>query len=126
MGRAIGGVVAGFVVWSILWLAFTSGAQSLFPEVLDPTRPLTHTGALVAYVAASVVISVASGFVCAAARGARPMKSVWTLAGVLLLVGIGTEISYWEMTPVWYHLVFLSLLVPATVWGGSLRAGSTT
>jgi hypothetical protein len=49
------------------------------------------------------------------------MRTVWIFAVIQLVVGIGFEISYWEMTPVWYHLVFLALVVPATVWGGTLR-----
>ena len=51
------------------------------------------------------------------------MKTVWVFAMIQLVVGIGFEVSYWEMTPVWYHLVFLALIVPATVWGGILKAG---
>jgi len=122
MGRAIGGVVAAFLLWTVLWLGFTAAAQAAFPDVIDPEQPLTHTGALLAYVAYSVVISAIAGFVCAAVRGARSMRTVWVFALIQLAVGIGFEVSYWEMTPVWYHLVFLALVVPATVWGGALRA----
>jgi hypothetical protein len=43
---------------------------------------------------------------------------------VLLLMGIGFEVSAWQLTPVWYHLVFLVLLVPAVLYGGRLREGS--
>jgi hypothetical protein len=50
------------------------------------------------------------------------MRTVWVFAVIQLVVGIGFEVSYWAMTPVWYHLVFLALLVPATVWGGALKA----
>ena len=70
-----------------------------------------------------VVISIVAGFVCVAIRKDSPMKTVWVFAIILLLTGIGVEVAYWEMMPTWYHLVFLALLVPATVWGGTLRAG---
>ena len=36
------------------------------------------------------------------------------LAGVQLLLGIMFEAVSWSLTPVWYHLVFLALVVPAT------------
>jgi hypothetical protein len=49
------------------------------------------------------------------------MPAVWGLAVLQLLLGIGIEASAWSMTPVWYHVVFLALLVPATVYGGRLR-----
>jgi len=123
MGRAIGGVVVGYALWSVLWLGLNAGVQAALPDIVDPLQPLTHTGVLAFFVVASVVISIGSGFVCAAVRGSSSMKSVQVLAAALLVTGIGAEVSYWAMTPVWYHLVFLALLVPATLWGGSLRAG---
>ena len=124
MGRAIAAVVTAEVLWTVLWLSFTMVAQSAFPDVVDPERPLTHTGALLAYLAYSVVISVAAGYVAALVRGGDPMRTVWVFAWIQLAIGIGFEASYWEMTPVWYHLVFLALLVPATVFGGRLRANT--
>ena len=42
------------------------------------------------------------------------------LAAILLAVGLYAEISYWTMLPVWYHLIFLVLLPPATIAGGRL------
>jgi hypothetical protein len=124
MGRAIGGVLAAFALWTALWLGFTQVMTAVFPDVVDPALPLTHTGALLAYVAYSAVISALAGWVCAAVKGPAPMRTVWVFAGVQLVVGVGFEISYWAMTPVWYHLVFLALIVPATVWGGALKARS--
>jgi hypothetical protein len=123
MGRAIGAVITAFLLWTVLWLGFTSGAQAVFPDIIDPERPLTHNGALIAYVAYSVVISALAGYTCAAIRKGEAMRTVWVFAIIQLLVGIGFEISYWSMTPVWYHLVFLALVVPATVWGGALKTG---
>lgn len=123
MGRAIGAVITAFLLWTVLWLGFTSGAQAVFPDIVDPEQPLTHTGALVGYIAYSVVISALAGYTCAAIRKEDPMKTVWVFAIIQLLVGIGFEISYWSMTPVWYHLAFLALVVPATVWGGVLKTG---
>ena len=122
MGRAIAGVVGGFLLWTVLWLGFSFVAQAALPGIIDPERPLTHTGVLLGYVAYGAIISVVAGYVCAAIRRDSPMKTVWIFASIQLVTGIGFEVSYWEMTPVWYHLVFLALIVPATVWGGRLRA----
>ena len=123
MGRAIGGVVGAFVLWTVLWLGFNAGVQAALPEILDPEQPVTHTGVLLGLVAYSVVISIVAGFVCAAIRKASPLKTVGVFAVIQLVTGIVFEVSYWEMTPVWYHLVFLALIVPATVWGGILKVG---
>jgi hypothetical protein len=123
MGRAVGGVVVGFVLWTVAWVGFGAAMQAAMPDLVVPGRPLAHAGVLLAFIAWSAVISVAAGYACAAVRGTAPMRAVWALALVLLAVGVAVEVGSWGMAPAWYHLAFLALLVPATVWGGGLRAG---
>jgi hypothetical protein len=125
MGRAIAAVVTAEVLWTGLWLGFTTLARQVFPETIDPEQRLTHSGALLSYVVWSAAINVLSGYVCARIRRDDPMKTVWVFAFLQLAIGIGFEASYWNMTPVWYHLVFLALLVPTTVLGGRLWASRT-
>ena len=45
------------------------------------------------------------------------------VAGLQLALGLFFEVTGWALLPVWYHIVFLVLIVPAVVWGGELRAG---
>lgn len=125
-GRTILAVLAGAVVWAVLWNAGTLGAQAAFPDTLAPDRPLTHTGVLLAYIGYSVLLSILAGFVTAAAAGAHAVTSVRWLAGLQLVLGLVFEIAFWNMTPVWYHVVFLALIVPATLYGGTLRARGRT
>ena len=125
MGRAIGAVVAGFLLWSVLWLGFGAAAQALLPELVQAGQPLTHAGLLLGFVLFSAAISTLSGYLCAALGGASRRGAVWALAIVLLVVGVGVEVSSWALTPAWYHIVFLALLVPATVWGGARRITGT-
>lgn len=120
--RKILAILAGMAVWGALWNAGTRGAQSAFPDILRPDQPIEHTGMLVIFIAYSVVLSALAGFVTAWAAGPRPMPAVWSLAILQLGIGIFAEVSYWELMPVWYHLIFLALVVPATVVGGMLRA----
>ena len=120
-GRILLGVVAGAVVWAALWVGGSQAAQAAWPGVIDPTQRLEHTGALLGYIAYSVVLSVLAGYVAAAVARASAMRAVWILAFLQLAIGIFTEVSYWDLMPVWYHLVFLALIVPATVYGGRLR-----
>ena len=125
-GRVIVGVLAGAVVWAILWVGGTSGARAALPELLDPTRRLEHVGALLGFIGYSVVLSILAGYVAAMLAGvadrATGMRAVWILAGLQLALGVFFEVSAWDLLPVWYHLVFLALIVPATVYGGRLRA----
>jgi hypothetical protein len=121
MGRAIAAIVTAALTWTVLWLGFTSITPQLAPDIIDPEQPLLHTGALLTYIAYSVVINVLAGYVCAAVKRNDPMRTVWVFAFIQLALGIGFEASYWSMTPVWYHLMFLALLIPTTVLGGRLR-----
>ncbi len=121
-GRIILAVLAGAVVWAVLWVGGTQAAQAAFPDTLVPDQRLEHVGFLVGYIAYSVVLSVLAGYVTAAVRGTDPMPAVWILAVLQLALGLGFEISAWSLTPAWYHIIFLALIVPATVYGGRLRA----
>ena len=115
-------VVAGAVFWAVLWNLGSLVARTVFPGIIDPQLPVTHTGALVVFVLYSSALSLLAGYLTAAVRGPEPMAAVWTLAAIQLVLGIAFEAAFWHMTPVWYHLVFLTLIVPATIWGGTLRA----
>lgn len=121
MGRAIGGVITAFVLWTILWLGFNQIAAAALPDIITQGEPLTHTGVLIAFIIYSAAISLVAGFVCAAVKKESPMKTVWAFALIQLAVGIFVEYTYWDLMPAWYHIVFLLLIVPATVWGGSMK-----
>ena len=124
-GRVIVGVLAGAVVWAVLWVGGTSGARAALPELIDPTQRLEHVGVLLGFIGYSVVLSIIAGYVAAMLAGVADrttgMRAVWILAGLQLALGVFFEISSWDLLPVWYHLVFLALIVPATVHGGRLR-----
>ena len=68
----------------------------------------------------SVIFSVASGYI-AAVLAKENSRAPMILGIILLLVGIGVQASVWSLLPVWYHLIFLILLVPATIFGGKMR-----
>lgn len=129
-GRVAVGVLAGAVVWAVLWVGGTSGARAAFPELLDATQRLENVGALLAFIGYSVVLSILAGYVAAMLAGvadlAAGMRAAWILAGLQLALGLFFEISSWDLLPVWYHLVFLALIVPATVYGGRLRTSRAT
>ena len=119
--RVMAAVLAGAATWAVLWNLGTRIAQAALPGLLQPEEPITHAGVLLAYVGYSVCLSLLAGFITARTAGRQPMPAVWALATLQLALGLYFEISYWSMLPVWYHLVFLALIVPATVFGGSRR-----
>lgn len=123
MGRTIGAVVAGVVLWGLLWNALNMGLMSA--GLVTAGEPITGTGLLLGLIVYSAVLSVAAGWVAAAIKGdPGAMAAVKALAATNLLIGIATEAMYWSLMPVWYHVVFLALVVPMTLYGGRLRAGA--
>ena len=120
-GRVILAVLAGAVVWAVLWVGGAQAAQAAFPSVLPMGQPVTSTAALLALIVYSVALSVLAGYVTASVAARDSMPAVWALAVLQLAIGIGVEVSGWNLTPLWYHIVFLALIVPATVYGGRMR-----
>lgn len=120
-GRAVLAVLAGAAVWAALWVGGTQAAQAAFPSVLTAGQPVTHPGALLGLILYSVPLSMLAGYVTAAVACRNALPAVWALAVLQLALGIIAEVSAWTMTPVWYHVVFLALIVPVTVYGGLLR-----
>jgi hypothetical protein len=125
IGRAILAVIAGAAVWAVLWIGGTQAAQATFPSVLAKGEPVAHIGALLGLIVYSVALSILAGYTTATVMGKNAMPAVWALAVLQLIFGIIAEVSAWNLAPVWYHVVFLALVVPATVYGGRLRVRRT-
>ena len=118
MGRSILAVVAGLTLWSVLWV----GGAAVFGG--EPGQPVMAAGPLLGLIAYSVILSFLSGWTTGRlAPAGEAIKHATILAVLLLAIGIMVEVSGWDLAPAWYHLVFLALLVPATLAGGRKVAG---
>ena len=121
MMRNILSVLAGNFAWTILWLGSNALLRMAGLVPSDQTQPLTSPTALGLLLAGSVVFSVAAGFLTTlVARG----QSYWPaaiLSGVQLALGVFFQAQVWKLMPLWYHLSFLLLLAPATLFGARLR-----
>lgn len=133
MGRMILGVVTGFVVWSLLWVSTHMLLIALSPDwygrIDDELQAAIGRGdtafaiapAVLAFsLVRSVIFSLVSGYLAALIAGENA-KAPAVLGILLLVVGILTQAAYWNYMPVWYHLIFLALLLPMTIAGGKLR-----
>lgn len=121
MGRAVVAVIVGFVVWSILWVLVGVGLKAAAPGSFDAagiTRDATILGAALA---ASVIVSLLSGISLTLLTPRDPGRAALSLGLLLLIVGIAVQASAWSQIPLWYHLSFLALLIPATWIGATLR-----
>jgi uncharacterized membrane protein YeaQ/YmgE (transglycosylase-associated protein family) len=132
MGRIILGVIVGFIAWSIIWVGGDETFGSLLPDwygtqklafekaAFNKTPFDASSSFLLFKLIHSIVTSVISGYL--AAFISKENNRTTLILGILLLaVGIYFESTYWSQLPIWYHLVFLILLIPMTIAGGKLK-----
>jgi hypothetical protein len=131
MVRIILGIIVGFIVWSLLWV----GSDALFSAisadwgktstdfqaaVAGKTPYSLSSAVLIALLIKSLIVSIISGFI-AALIARENTKSTFGLGVLLLLFGIFVQVGHWNYMPLWYHFLFLFLLIPMTIFGGRLR-----
>ena len=120
MARAIIGVIAGYAVWSFVWLAGNALLFEAAGQEVAEGRSFTAAGPLLGILLLSVVCSLAAGAATAAIAKVKARGSVPVMALLLLATGIAVQASAWSLMPVWYHLTFLVLLVPVCLLGARL------
>ena len=121
-GRLVLAVVAGFALWSALWLIAGVVVLAVAPDAYgEDGRTVTSSATLILFILVAAVVSLVAGWVTALIGREAGRTAAMILAVVLLLVGLGVEIGSWQYAPIWYHLVFLGLLVPATMAGAAIR-----
>jgi hypothetical protein len=132
MVRIILGVIVGFVAWSIIWVGGDEAIAMLSPQwygahklafekaAFNKTPFEASSAILIFNLVRSMITSLLAGYL--AVFVANEAKRTTMILGVLLLiVGVYFETTYWDQVPIWYHLIFLALLVPVTMLGGKLK-----
>ncbi len=121
MLRIILGVVAGFIVWSMLWVGADAVIRAIWTSYDESAKAMNfQTSMLFVPLILSAIVSVISGFI-AALIARENAKSPLILGIILLIVGLLVQLSVWNQIPLWYHLAFLILLIPMTILGGKLK-----
>lgn len=120
MGKMVVAVIAGFALWSVLWVGSNQALTRLSPAMFKPSEgQMPPIIALVALLVLSIICSVLSGGL-AGILYRTSMTPVWILAVLLLVTGVLVERGIWNLLPLWYHATFLALLIPVTAFGGFL------
>ena len=121
MARNILAVLAGFVVWTVLWLASNSVLSIALPDMFNEDGSTDSAGMLAAFLVISIVCSFIAGYLCVMLARERPMQYAVILGVVLFAVGLVVQIIFWDVMPIWYHLLFLVMLIPGTLLGAKIR-----
>jgi hypothetical protein len=105
-----------------MWLGGNAGIQTARPASFGADGGTRDPALIAMILLLSVVASLVAGYVAAAIARGQELKAAWMLAIVNLVIGVFVQIGLWDAMPVWYHLTFLAMLIPAIVVGGRLRA----
>jgi len=124
MMKSAAGVLAGFVIWAILWIAYNTILRKAAILTSNVSEPIYAVKPLMLLLFGSVLISAVSGYCCALIARSATLGPVAVLGLLLLAVGIFFQSQYWRLMPLWYHLSFLILLIPLCFVGASLRISS--
>jgi uncharacterized membrane protein YfhO len=137
MLRIILGVIAGFIAWSIIWLgsdqvlissspAWYGNHQYAFQAAMNNQTPFTPDSTiLLLHLLRAAIISIMAGFLAAVI--ARENRRSPLILGLLLLgFGVVVQVVAWNYAPLWYHVIFLAMLIPFTVLGGRIKRSTET
>jgi hypothetical protein len=126
------GVIAGFVAWLIMWVGSEKILSAIFPEgfgvhqqafelaVKNGGEFTVDTTLLLIHIVMGVIVSVMSGFLAALIAGENK-RAPLVLGFLLVAFGLLIVVLSWPYVPVWYHVIFTSLLLPMTIMGGKLK-----
>ena len=116
--KSIAAVVSGYILWTALWLGGNAGlrAAGLLPS--DLTQPILASMPLIALLALSLVCSLSSGCIARAVSRSSSIRTVACLGVLLFATGCFVQSTVWHLMPLWYHLTFLSMVIPVTLVGG--------
>lgn len=120
--RSVLAILAGVITWMVLAFSTDLLMTQVFPDRFVYGEPVEHPPILILLATYSLGYAVVAGVVTGRLARRRPVRHALALGIVqLALVGTATYLQV-NVAPVWYHVLILSLTVPAHVLGGWLWA----
>lgn len=135
MVKIILGVIAGFIAWSIMWVGSDEVLATSSPgwyglhqddaqlALLNGDAFQADATIMLIRLGIAAAATVMSGFLAAVIAGEN-RRAPLALGVLLLVVGIAVQAMAWRVMPVWFHLIFLAMLVPLSIAGGRLKSVS--
>ena len=113
-------ILAGFLVWTVLWLGGNAILSTIFADLFREDGSTDNGGILILLILLSLAYSILAGYLVARFSIPHSMRQALILGLILLAVGIFVQSQFWALLPIWYHLTFLILLVPGTYIGARI------
>ena len=120
MWRTVASVIAGLVAWTIVATILNFGLRAALPGYHAAEATLQFTMAMkVGRLSLAALASLAAG---AAVRAVAPAsRSVtWVAGAIVLALFLPVHYQLWSKFPAWYHLTFLTSIVPLFALGALL------
>lgn len=121
MLRSIIAVIAGSVVWMVTALGMDALLMTFMPSWFGANGKTESVPLLLFMMSYSLLFSVLGGFVTAFIARRNEVRHALVLGVLQLAMGIMATVKFYDTAPLWFHVTFLLLLVPANILGGWLR-----
>jgi hypothetical protein len=121
MVRSILAVLAGNISWAVLWVGSNAILATLFPAQYQAEKK-DHAPMLLLLILLSFIFSIIAGYLTARIAARKEIAHTMVLGVLQLAMGIAAQLANYDALPLWYHIIFLLLLIPGNVFGAVLRA----
>jgi hypothetical protein len=113
--------VFAILIAPTVWLAIAFPGNQLiylfYPDALDGQPPIDF---LVLSLVATCVYTFAAGAVCGWIAKPDFARMPLLVGLALLAFSVFTQIVYWDVVPLWYHIAAVALTLPAAMAGANL------
>jgi len=122
MLRSLIAVIAGSVVWMVTALGMDALLMTFMPEWFGANGKTESVPLLLFMMSYSLLFSVLGGYVTALIARRKETQHALALGVLQFVMGIMATVKFYDTAPLWFHVTFLLLLIPANIFGGQLRA----
>jgi hypothetical protein len=121
MLRSIVAIIAGSIAWMLTALGMDAVLMALAPAWFGANGRVESVALLLFMMTYSLSFSVLGGYVTALIARRKEMQHAFALGVLQFAMGLVATIKLFDTAPLWYHVLFLTLLIPAILIGGQLR-----
>lgn len=121
MLRSIGAVALGFLLIGALAFGTDAALRSAIPQYFGAGGRVDDVGLLVFALLYVFAYATFGCWLTARLAPSRPMRHALILGALGLALNAAGTIAMWHTAPAWYHVLALTLVMPAAWVGGHLR-----
>ena len=121
MLRSIAAIMLGFVFIGALAFGADAVLRAVMPSAFSPSGRVDSVPVLLLMQAYVIAFAVTGCYLAARLAPNRPLRHALILGLLGLAFNVAGTVQMWHTAPAWYHILALSLVMPAAWLGGRLR-----